>query len=481
MEKNNILKDILLKMKYNPLNTLTENKILVEQPIGYDYALERQAQKQLSQAAEANKLKLRPGEVDVSNEFLMVPGHWALSTPYGYIWVPEGTEYKLFDGNLETDTKWYDFTKTDAEFKRTGFPCVGKITPQVVQSKLLVKGTCRIFFLPTGEKYIFMWKVSETCQLSATGYMNTADGSYYKSPKVIDTRTEWQKFLDEHAIAFQIAGSLVLALVGTILTAGLGAPASLAIALEILGEMAINIPVGIRELEKGENVGASLSFIFAVLPIVKTAAGLGKISSTMAAELSQDLANANIKTSEELATFVKSLPADKQLAMNIVLKQDPKNLQKVISTNLNEELSKWLQTNRKSLLGKLPVTSRAWAKSLGVDAMIFAPAMAYKVFFGTELPPEEARKLNGFVLSYPPESQKRVIEIMVTNPDVIKTVIKDEETAKKIIDTYFKPKDPNTGLDYTPQQIDSISNVAREKALQNLENDDETSNDNVEK
>jgi len=169
-----------------------------------------------------------------------------------------------------------------------------------------------------------------------------------------------------NGLAFQIIGSLAVAIIGTVATAGLGAPASWAIALEILGELAINVPVGLREIEKGENISASISFLFAVLPLIKTAAGLGKISNEMAKNLSEKLAKENITNNAEMTTFIKTLSKSEQEAMNIMLKQDPKNLIKVTENTLNNEVTNWLKTNRKELLGKLPLTKREWAKSLGV-------------------------------------------------------------------------------------------------------------------
>ena len=456
MEKKLIIEDILLKMNYDLSKTLTENKDFInEQAIGYEQSLDRKAEQELSQASEKAEIQLRPGEVDVSNEYMKVPGHWALATPYGYVWVPEGTKYKLFTGNVEEDNKIFDWSSINTEFKKNGFPCVGKVTPDIVSKQLLKKGTCRVFWLPTGERYYFWWKVNEFCQLSATGYLNTEDNSWYKSPKVIDTRNSWQKFLDEHGLAFQIIGSLAVAIIGTVATAGLGAPASWAIALEILGELAINVPVGLREIEKGENISASISFLFAVLPLIKTAAGLGKISNEMAKNLSEKLAKENITNNAEMTTFIKTLSKPEQEAMNIMLKQDPKNLIKVTENTLNNEVTNWLKTNRKELLGKLPLTKREWAKSLGVDILTTTPLMVYKVFYGKPLKAEEARKLNGFILSFPKESQEQVVAQLVNDPKLIEQAINNPDETKKYIES-LKPKF-ETGVEMTPQQSDSAS------------------------
>ena len=138
-----------------------------------------------------------------------------------------------------------------------------------------------------------------------------------------------------------------------------------------------------------------------------------------------------------------------------MLKQDPKNLIKVTENTLNTDVKNWLKTNRKELLGKLPLTKREWAKSLGVDIITTTPLMIYKVFYGKELNAEEARKLNGFILSFPKESQEQVVTQLVNDPKLIEQAINNPEETKKYIES-LKPKF-ETGVIMTPQQSDSAS------------------------
>jgi DNA-directed RNA polymerase specialized sigma subunit len=108
---------------------------------------------------------------------------------------------------------------------------------------------------------------------------------------------------------------------------------------EIIGELGLNIPMAVRESQKGENISSTMSILFAILPMVKYGAGLGKISDETAQILADKLAKANIQTEKELLDFIKTLPESEKLAMNMVLKQDPKNLKKISedrkSTRLN--------------------------------------------------------------------------------------------------------------------------------------------------
>ena len=175
----------------------------------------------------------------------------------------------------------------------------------------------------------------------------------------------------------------------------------------------------------------------------------------MAKNLSEKLAKENITNNAEMTTFIKTLSKEEQQAMNIMLKQDPKNLIKVTENTLNTDVKNWLKTNRKELLGKLPLTKREWAKSLGVDIITTTPLMIYKVFYGKELNAEEARKLNGFILSFPKESQEQVVTQLVNDPKLIEQAINNPEETKKYIES-LKPKF-ETGVIMTPQQSDSAS------------------------
>lgn len=448
----NLLNEVLLKMKYDLSKTLSEN--ILEQGSA-DININRINQQQLQQAPEAETKKLKPGEVKLENEYLQVPGHFPIATPFnGYIYIPNESVYSLFTGN-ENLTKLYNFTNVQKK-------------PTEEQFKSVIKqGTLKTFTTPTGEKYWFIPLLGkEFGDLKYGGYRTTT-GLTYKSPEVVDTRTKWQTFIDEHGLVVQLVGSLLIAVIGTIATEGLGAPQSWALFFEILGEIGLNVPIALRELEKGENLGATMSFLFAALPLIKGVAGLGKISDDMAKTLSEKLANANIKTEQELQSFIKTLNADEKLAMNIVLKQDPQNLVKITKETLNNEILNFIKVNRKDLLGKLPLTSREWAKSLGVDLITILPLMAYKIKFGEGLKPEEARKLNGFILSFPKESQAEVVTQMVDNPELIEQAIENPEETKKYIQT-LKPKF-DTGVEMTPQQADSAGLAAIEYISNNLD------------
>jgi hypothetical protein len=455
MEKKLLIEDILLKMNYDLSKTLTENKDFINEQGSADININRKNQEQLNQSSETIKQQLRPGEVNVSNEYMKVPGHIAIASPGNtYIWIPNESKYRLFSGS-KNDFNYMDWSQ------------VKKIPTYEQLITLLKPGTLKSFTTPSGERYFYVPKIHpEFGDLKSAGYKN-ANGQWYVSPKVEDTRSSWEKFLDEYGLEFQIAGSLIVAILGTVATAGFGAPASMSILMEVLGELAINIPVGIRESQKGENISAGISFLFAVLPLIKTAAGLGKISDEMAKNLSEKLAKQNITNNAEMITFVKTLSKEEQEAMNIMLKQDPKNLIKITEKTLNKEVTDWLKINRKELLGKLPLTKREWAKSLGVDIITTTPLMIYKVFYGKPLSVEDSRKLNGFILSFPKESQEQVVIQLVNNPKLIEQAINNPEETKKYIES-LRPKF-ETGVKMTPQQADSASLSGLEYINNNLD------------
>lgn len=460
--KNKILiEDILLKMNYDLSKTLTENKnFVVEQAIGYEQYLDRKNQQELNQGAEpAQPKQLRPGEVKLENEYMTVPGHFPIATPFnGYIFIPNESRYTLFNGT-ENLTKLYNYPSDVAK----------RPTEEKLKS-ILKTGTLKSFTTPSGERYWFIPLVGKDFGDLVYGGYRTLNGAQYQTPKVEDTRTDWQKFVDDYGTAIQLIGSILIGVLGTVATEGFGASAAWAMFFEIVGEIGLNVPVAIRELEKGENIGASMSFLFAALPLIKSAAGLGKISDNVAKSLSEKLANENITTLEQMNNFINStkLTKDEKLALNIVLSQDPKNLAKVTKETLNKEIVDYIKINRKNLLGKLPLTSREWAKSLGVDLITILPLMTYKIMYGEGLTPEQARKLNGFILSFPKESQEQVVIQMVNNPELIQKVITNPEETKKFIENSLKPKF-DTGVEMTVKQSDSAALSGLEFVTKNLD------------
>ena len=455
MDKKILIEDILLKMNYDLSKTLTENKEFINEQGSADININRKNQEQLNQSSETIKQQLRPGEVDVSNEYMKVPGHIAISSPGNtYIWIPKESKYTLFSGSKD-DFKYMDWSQ------------VKKIPTYEQLITLLKPGTLKSFTTPSGERYFYVPKIhTEFGDLKLSGYIN-ANGQRYVSPKVDDTRSSWQKFLDDYGLPFQLVGSLLVGILGTIATEGFGAPVSWAMFFEIVGELGLNIPMAVRESQKGENISSTMSILFAILPMVKYGAGLGKISDETAQILADKLSKANIQTEKELLNFIKTLPESEKLAMNMVLKQDPKNLKKISEQIINKETLKFLQSNRKNILGKLPLTSREWAKSLGIDILTIGPLITYKIWKGEELKPEEARKLNGFILSFPKQSQQEVVATLINDPKLIEQAINNPEETKKYIES-LKPKF-DTGIEMTPQQSDSASLSGLEYIKNNLD------------
>jgi hypothetical protein len=94
--------------------------------------------------------------------------------------------------------------------------------------------------------------------------------------------------------------------------------------------------------------------------------------------------------------------------------------------------------------------------------------MAYKFWKGENLKPEEARKLNGFILSFPKQSQQEVVEALISDPKLVEQAINNTEETKKYIETKLTPKF-DTGVEMTKQQSDSASSSALEYVTNNLD------------
>ena len=166
-----ILNEILLRMRYDSSKTLSENKEIILEQGSADININRKNQEQLSQSSETIKQQLRPGEVDVSNEYMKVPGHIAISSPGNtYIWIPKESKYTLFSGSKD-DFKYMDWSQ------------VKKIPTYKQLITLLKPGTLKSFTTPSGEKYFYVPKINpEFGDLKLYGYLNV-DGQRYVLPK----------------------------------------------------------------------------------------------------------------------------------------------------------------------------------------------------------------------------------------------------------------------------------------------------------
>jgi hypothetical protein len=185
-------------------------------------------------------------------------------------------------------------------------------------NKVLPLGTVRSFSLG-GDVYVTKvnrFKSSKNWLFKGYFFGNKR----YTQPEWVDERSEYQKFVDEWGLMLQLS-----VIVGTIIAGAVTGGGAWVLTIEIILELSVGLMVGLRELERGENVAATVSFITALLPMLKlTKTGVG-FSDEIFKSLSEKVKNSNlIKTStiDEYIEFYKTLTDNEKILLKKITKED---------------------------------------------------------------------------------------------------------------------------------------------------------------
>lgn len=260
----------------------------------------------------------------------------------------------------------------------------------------------------------------------------------YEGPKWVDVRNDYQRFVDDYGFAIQITAAIGTAIAGA-LTGG----AAWVLWAEIILEGGLGIAVGWRELEKGENVSASLSFITGLLPMLKLSKLFRGIPEAEFKELSKSLAEAGFtKTTkiEDYVLYYNKLPETQQKIMSKLLGQDEitrnallKELKQSMSDELPDlitaELKLMVKTNPE-MLKSIPFFEKLWARELTTNTFFIALGILVNTIWGDILNAEDLEKLSG-VYSVVPESLKKEMAFnLVSNAEILPKLANSESFQK---------------------------------------------------
>lgn len=307
------------------------------------------------------------------------------------------------------------------------------------------------------------------------GYFRKGDGELYVSPKKVDPRNEYQKFIDEWGLALQLGAVLATAIAGAF-----SGGAGWVLTAEILLELGVGTMVGLRELEKGQNVMGILSFVTGLLPILKLSNRFKGISEAAFTTLSSKLKNSGLTKSSsfrDYLRFYRTLDPEEQKLLSQLLTQDEiarTQLWNEIKLALDSEIPKIvMDTVRKNpkVLRDLKFWDKLWARELTTNAVVGVIGLAVELLFGEQLNDQEKAKLYEIYNKIPDEHKKEFAYNVATNGktamsalqkiDITKVPKKgtaqamskwyNDEVKKRIEDeggTYTElPDDPNVSVD----------------------------------
>lgn len=372
------------------------------------------------------------------------PSEYSKTTKIVGLWLPYDAEIRFWDISTlnsfveQTWNSWYNS---------------GKIKGMTKDS--LIKNFAEIFPLNTvrgfdfsGQSYtttiIFDKKeFQEDKQWMFKGYFRKGDGLEYEEPVWVDTRTEYQKIVDNWGTTLQWSAVILTILIGSF-TGG----ASWALAAEIITEMGIGIVVGLRELEKGENVSAVFSFITGALPMLKLSDMFKGVNPTLFDELGQDLAGSVIRNEDDMLRFYNTLSPEKQKLFEKIFLQDEvsedlmkefvRNLRTVDNLNIppyisTDEIFKLVKStisNNKDVFKNLKFWDKLWARELTANIAVGVLDIAVDATLGRFLNNKEKQAIEWAYAKIPDSHKKEFIYNLALNPQSIASISKYVEESR---------------------------------------------------
>lgn len=326
------------------------------------------------------------------------------------------------------------------------------------------------------------------------GYFREGDRQPYSQPNWVDIRTNYQKFVDQYGLAIQITAALGTAIAGAMTGGALWVLYSEIVLEGVLGTM-----VGLRELERGENVSAAMSFITGFLPLLKTVDLFRGISSPTLKGLSKKFAEAGLTSSSSVADYVRfydKLSDPEKYALNKILTQDEISFNKVLNKlkQLGDELPKLFEQGflnmikeNPNLLKSVSFFDKLWARELSANAFVLLASLITNVVWGKQLNAKDMETLSGIYLQIPFYSLKREFAFnMLSNSENLGEILNTEEykqvdslidknkvkrNVRNYMDYLFPKGVERAGGKYTQLPDDSVGEVETEKLTSQEEKD----------
>lgn len=309
-------------------------------------------------------------------------------------------------------------------------------------SEIFPMGTVASFTF-NGQKYV-PWITRPDSEIPWTfkGFYRVGDNKPYEQPKWQDDRTQYQKFIDEWGIALQLTAAVATVVAGAV-TGG----SSWVLTAEILTELGLGIAVGLRELEKGNNVSGALSFIFGLLPMLKLSKTFKGLSETALNSVSQKIKSSGLTSSstfKDYLKFYRTLTDEEQKVMSQILTQDEiarKQLFNELSTVIDDEIPKLVMnqiSKNPEILKDLKFWDKLWARELTSNTVVLAVGLAVEALFGKKLNDQEKQKISELYTVIPKEHSKEFFYNLAVNGNNISEIlakIPSKDVVGKIINT----------------------------------------------
>lgn len=321
--------------------------------------------------------------------------------------------------------------------------------------KILPIGSVNKFYDDDGEEY-------RARVYQPEGYDDWVFKGFYKSdgvtpyvpPEWVDPRGKYGKFIDEWGQLMQWSIIIASAIASPFTGGG-----SLAIILEFAVEMGIGLAVGVRDFQKGDNIGAVFSLIQGILPLLKNYKVLTGISRKELKELEEEIIKSGLNESSsqrDLISFYNNLQNSKPEVLKTLTKifdQDPYTklkLSKGLTETLGEEAKKQIMKEMRimfeqtpSMFKKLKLSEKLWARELGLNGIFLILEIALEVVLGRKFNNSEKEKLSKIFAKIPESHRLEFAESFASGIENFDETINSVETNNFL----FKGKVDTEALD----------------------------------
>jgi hypothetical protein len=235
-------------------------------------------------------------------------------------------------------------------------------------------------------------------------------------------------------------------------------PVAWRLALEILGELVVNIPVALYDYKKGNTISGNLSLLFAFLPFLDIR-GVKGVTKEIAESISQKLIGKEIKNADDLGKFYESLSKDEQYVFYQVMKQRPDFFKQQYQEGLTKLFNQ--AVNNKQIIQKLLLKDQTWWKNLGIQGGVAFFIMVAKELTTKEFSQEEIERMTKFYLD--------ISKQLKTDEERAKfnqLLVQDKDFAEKAVETSLMPEGEEKDA-YIQEMINTSQGIYPSDTLSN--------------
>jgi hypothetical protein len=293
------------------------------------------------------------------------------------------------------------------------------------------------------------------------------NGKVYSGPNWVDPRSDYEKFIDEWSFWVEI-GVAIASFFAGLITGG----ATWVVYLEVFLEAVIGTASSIRQFQTGDNIGGSVSALFAILPFIKLPISFRGISKDDMVSLSKKWSDSGLKynsSPEEYMKFVnEELTDSERKLMSLVFKNSDELVEGKFKSELLKALKdqldyEWAIKNigdvvadNPDLLKKIPIWKRIPAIELTSQLSTMLIGTVFEITMGQKLNDEQKMALSRLHSVVPDELKSQWFVTIVENVENIDTIIKTQDKKFEIISD-FVGKDVEILNTYIKDSIASSS------------------------